>query len=104
MKECYMISHDITEHYHITCLTHLFHFFLTVNLHLGTAAGSEVDLSEWFQLPILGYQGMVSEEEKSRLCRQSSQHTHIHDTTTHCSQSRDSECRIPVRQLLLGVV
>lgn len=64
---------------HITCLTHLFHFFLTVNLHLGTAARSEVDLSEWFQLPILGYQGMVSEEEKSRFMPSVlTAHTHTH--------------------------
>lgn len=31
-----------------------------MNLHLGTAARSEVNLSKWFKLAILVYEGMVS--------------------------------------------
>lgn len=42
-------------------MTHLLHFLFIVNLHLGAAARSEVDLSEWLQLPVLGDQGVVSE-------------------------------------------
>lgn len=43
--------------------SHLFHSFLTVNVHSCAAAGSEVNLSKRFQFPILSYKTMVSTEE-----------------------------------------
>lgn len=64
----YFSFEDSPEQQIIKCHTDLFYFFLTVNLHLGTAARSEVNLSKWFKLAILVYEGMVSEEE-SRVCR-----------------------------------
>lgn len=47
---------------------YLLHFFLTVDLHPRTAAGAEVNLSEWLQLPILGYETVVPTEDKGGGC------------------------------------
>lgn len=54
---------------------------------------SEVNLCEWLQLPILGYQGMISEGKRAN------------DDDTRQSQTCDCSSESgPVRQLLLRLV
>lgn len=62
-----MILPEAYLEYFIKRFAHLLHFSFTVNLHMSMVARSEVNLSQWFQLPILGHQGMVSSEAKSRM-------------------------------------